>query len=81
MSKIVFPTLILYKVESVRNKDLNLKELQQLLIINYYFLIINCIVVSLFSKTVRQEAREKESKPFADRNLNARRSSFSRNSR
>ena len=24
MSKIVFPTLILYKVESVRNKDLNL---------------------------------------------------------
>ena len=54
---------ILYKVESVRNKDLNLKELQQLL-------IINCIVVSLFSKTVRQEAREKESKPFADLNLN-----------
>lgn len=33
MSKIVFPSLILYKVESVRNKDLNLKELQQLLII------------------------------------------------
>ena len=79
MSKIVFPNLILYKVESVRNKDLNLKELQQLLII--IFLIINCIVVSLFSKTVRQEAREKESKPFADLNLNARRSSFSRNSR
>ena len=24
MSKIVFPSLILYKVESVRNKDLNL---------------------------------------------------------
>ena len=71
MSKIVFPSLILYKVESVRNKDLNLKELQQLL-------IINCIVVSLFSKTVRQEAWEKESKPFADLNLNARRSSFSR---
>ena len=47
----------------MRNKDLNLKELQQLL-------IINCIVVSLFSKTVRQEAREKESKPFADLNLN-----------
>ena len=54
---------ILYKVESVRNKDLNLKELQQLL-------IINCIVVSLFSKTVRQEAREKGRKPFADLNLN-----------
>ena len=49
MSKIVFPSkgmvrnqdlnllyaglYILYKVESVRNKDLNLKELQQLLII------------------------------------------------
>ena len=34
MSKIVFPdAYILYKVESVRNKDLNLKELQQLLII------------------------------------------------
>ena len=31
---------------------------------------------SIFSKTVRQEAREKESKPFADLNLNARRSSF-----
>ena len=71
MSKIVFPSLILYKVESVRNKDLNLKELQQLL-------IINCIVVSLFSKTVRQEAWEKESKPFADLCSYYRHSSFSR---
>ena len=34
MSKIVFPdAYILYKVESVRNKDLNLKELQQLSIV------------------------------------------------
>ena len=41
------------------NKDLNLDVRRQLLIINY-------IVVSLFSKTVRQEAREKSSKPFAD---------------
>ena len=39
MSKIVFPSLILYKVESVRNKDLNLKELQQLLIV-YLFLYL-----------------------------------------
>ena len=47
MSKIVFPSLILYKVESVRNKDLNLKELQQL------------IIVSLFLYLVRQCAKKR----------------------
>ena len=31
-----------------------------------YYIMYSVFIVSLFGKTVRQEAREKESKPFAD---------------
>ena len=41
MSKIVFPTLILYKVESVRNKDLNL-DVSQPCDLFFLYLVRQC---------------------------------------
>ena len=41
MSKIVFPSLILYKVESVRNKDLNL-DVSQPCDLFFLYLVRQC---------------------------------------
>ena len=41
MSKIVFPSLILYKVESVRNKDLNL-DVSQSCDLFFLYLVRQC---------------------------------------